>query len=70
LISALLFKQEMKCLEDHYEDIESEDCREEMKKFIEDEDEDLDLDTILMRACTPMIKMFCQVNTARMNDCV
>ncbi|XP_052230402.1 Golgi apparatus protein 1-like [Dreissena polymorpha] len=52
--------KELKCLQDRYEDINDKKCKAEVRKFIRDEDEDLDLDTILMKACTPMIKRFCE----------
>ncbi|XP_052816118.1 Golgi apparatus protein 1-like [Mya arenaria] len=50
--------EELECLQDNYDELEGE-CKEEVGKLIQDEDEDLDLDTILMKACTPMIKQFC-----------
>ncbi|KAL4235223.1 glycogenin glucosyltransferase glg1 [Mactra antiquata] len=52
--------EEMECLQDNLEDIEREECAELVKQFTEDQDEDLDLDTVLMKACTPMIKKFCE----------
>ena len=58
VISFLL--QEIQCLQDNYEDLRDE-CQDAIGNFTEDEDEDIELDTILMRACTPMIKKFCAV---------
>lgn len=55
-------QQEMQCLQDKFDDISDDKCREKVKEFIQDEDEDIDLDAILMRACTPMIKKFCNVS--------
>ena len=52
--------QEIECLQDNYEEL-SEGCRLAVGNFTEDEDEDINLDKILMKACTPMIKKFCQV---------
>ena len=52
--------QEIECLQDNMEEL-SEKCRLAVGNFTEDEDEDLELDRILMKACTPMIKKFCQV---------
>ncbi|XP_053402519.1 Golgi apparatus protein 1-like [Mercenaria mercenaria] len=52
--------KEMSCLQDNLESIEDEKCEELVREFTEDQDEDLDLDTVLMRACTPMIKKFCE----------
>ncbi len=40
----------------------SDECRWAVGNFTEDEDEDISLDRILMQACTPMIKKFCQVS--------
>lgn len=51
----------MACLQDNLDSIEDEKCEELVREFTEDQDEDLDLDTVLMRACTPMIKKFCEV---------
>lgn len=50
---------EIECLQDNYEEL-SEGCRLAVGNFTEDEDEDINLDRILMKACTPMIKKFCQ----------
>lgn len=52
--------QEIECLQDNFEDL-SESCQEAVGNFTEDEDEDIELDKILMKSCTPMIKKFCQV---------
>ena len=50
----------MECLQDNYDEL-SDDCQEAVEKFTEDEDHYIDLDRILMQACTPMIKDFCGV---------
>lgn len=53
--------QEVRCLQDNYEKL-SADCQEAIRTFTEDEDENIELDAILIRACTPMIKKFCEVS--------
>ncbi len=52
----------MKCLQKNYKSLEQE-CRWAVGNFTEDIEEDLSLDKILMQACTPMIKKFCQVTS-------
>ena len=59
---SFILVQEFGCLQDNM-DVLLDDCRDAIKEFTADQDEDLDLDTILMKACTPMIKQFCGVCT-------
>ncbi|XP_074644298.1 Golgi apparatus protein 1-like isoform X2 [Tubulanus polymorphus] len=49
---------EIECLQDHLEDL-ADECRSAVGNFTEDEDMDPELDRILIKACTPMIKKFC-----------
>ncbi|XP_012945019.1 Golgi apparatus protein 1 [Aplysia californica] len=51
---------EMECLQLHLEDLRSKKCQEAVTKFTSEEMEDLEMDQILMKHCTPMIKRFCQ----------
>ena len=53
----------MECLQDNYDEL-SDECQDAVEKFTEDEDHYIDLDRILMKACTPMIKNFCGVSRA------
>jgi hypothetical protein len=52
--------QEVECLQDHYENLDKA-CQWAIGNFTQDEDEDPQLDRILIKACTPMIKEFCEV---------
>ena len=52
--------QEVDCLQINLEHLEQR-CRWAVGNFTEDEDADPQLDKILMKACTPMIKHFCKV---------
>ncbi|CAI9714844.1 Golgi apparatus protein 1 [Octopus vulgaris] len=67
--------QEVRCLQDNYEKL-SDDCQEAVRTFTEDEDENIELDAILIRACTPMIKKFCEdqldndVDPSEVMDCL
>ena len=58
----------MQCLQKHFEELEKE-CRWAVGNFTEDEEEDINLDKILMQACTPMIKRFCQVQKSYIPVC-
>ena len=58
----------MQCLQKHFEELEKE-CRWAVGNFTEDEEEDINLDKILMQACTPMIKRFCQVEKSYLPVC-
>ncbi|XP_064598878.1 Golgi apparatus protein 1-like [Liolophura sinensis] len=51
--------EELRCLQDRYDELTG-DCQEAVSNFTEAEDADINLDVILMRACMPMIKIFCQ----------
>ncbi|KAK6184750.1 hypothetical protein SNE40_007151 [Patella caerulea] len=50
--------EEINCLQDNY-DILRPECKEAIGNFTEDEDEDYQMDALIMKSCTPMIKMFC-----------
>ena len=52
--------QEVRCLQDKYEKL-SDQCQDVVRSFTENEDENIELDAILIRACTLMIKKFCEV---------
>ncbi|XP_067651519.1 Golgi apparatus protein 1-like isoform X2 [Haliotis asinina] len=52
---------EMECLQNNYDEL-SEDCQQVIGDLMEEEDKDIELDHILMKACTPMIKRFCNVS--------
>ncbi|KAL3859182.1 hypothetical protein ACJMK2_009412 [Sinanodonta woodiana] len=58
---------EIACLQDMFEKLD-DDCRKAIGNFTEDEDEDIELDNILMRSCTPMLKRFCQSEMGRDTD--
>ncbi|ESO98200.1 hypothetical protein LOTGIDRAFT_114272 [Lottia gigantea] len=51
--------EEMVCLQDNYDEIQNEECKKQIGELTEDEDEDYTIDTKIMKACTPMIKNFC-----------
>ena len=51
----------MQCLQDHLEDLD-DDCHNIIGNFTEDEADDLEMDKVLMKACSPMIKKFCGVS--------
>ena len=51
----------MECLQEHLDDL-APDCQAAVGNFTEDEDEDISLDRILMKACAPMMKRFCEVS--------
>ncbi|CAH1779434.1 unnamed protein product [Owenia fusiformis] len=51
--------EEVRCLQDHMDEL-AERCQWAVGNYTEDEDEDPGLDRILMKACTPMIKKFCE----------
>ncbi|XP_013408738.1 Golgi apparatus protein 1 isoform X2 [Lingula anatina] len=50
---------EVECLQDNYDSL-SDECQEAVGNFTEDEDADIELDKILMKACMPMLRTFCQ----------
>ena len=54
----------MECLQTMYDELRP-DCKQVVGNITEEEDEDLELDNILMKACTPMIKKFCNVRIHR-----
>ncbi|KAK0048055.1 Golgi apparatus protein 1, partial [Biomphalaria pfeifferi] len=51
--------KEMECLQDNFDDL-GERCKAVVANFTEEEMEDIEMDRILMKACTPMIKTFCR----------
>ncbi|XP_064639932.1 Golgi apparatus protein 1-like isoform X2 [Lineus longissimus] len=51
--------KEIECLQDHLQDLDKQ-CLYAIGNFTQDEDEDPQLDRILIKACTPMIKEFCE----------
>ncbi|CAL1540387.1 unnamed protein product [Lymnaea stagnalis] len=53
-----LVNGEMECLQENLEDLKDK-CRAVVSNFTEEEMEDVEMDRILMKACTPMIKKFC-----------
>ena len=53
--------QELECLQMNYDALSAK-CKEAVGEFTEEESEDIHMDAILMKACTPMIKKFCDVS--------
>ena len=53
--------QEMECLQDNFDEL-SERCQWAVGNFTEDEDSDPNMDKLLMKYCSPMIKKFCDVS--------
>ena len=51
----------MKCLQKKYDSLESQ-CKDAVQKFTEKTMSDPTLDFLLMKACEPMIQLFCAVN--------
>ncbi|PIK54665.1 putative Golgi apparatus protein 1 [Apostichopus japonicus] len=51
--------KEFSCLQDHYTSLESE-CRMAIKNFTREESEDVRMNKVLMKACSPMLKRYCQ----------
>ncbi|CAG5117646.1 unnamed protein product, partial [Candidula unifasciata] len=49
---------EMECLQKNLDQL-TEKCKAVVSNFTQEEAEDIQMDRILMRACTPMIKKFC-----------
>lgn len=59
----IFLNQEVLCLQDNYENITSEDCRNEIVKLTEMEEKDADkVDNILLRACQPEVETYCKVS--------
>ncbi|KAK7114849.1 Golgi apparatus protein 1-like [Littorina saxatilis] len=50
---------ELECLQLHYDTLSS-NCQSAIANFTEEESEDIHMDAILMKSCTPMIKKFCE----------
>ena len=49
---------ELSCLQDHYDEL-TDECQAVIGNITEDQDTYLDLDVVLVKACTPMLKQFC-----------
>ncbi|XP_076110443.1 Golgi apparatus protein 1-like isoform X3 [Mytilus galloprovincialis] len=49
---------ELSCLQDNYDEL-TEACANVVGNITEDEDTYLDLDVVLVKSCTPMLKLFC-----------
>jgi len=52
----------MDCLEDKYIQLSSE-CKKTVKNYIEEVDEDPEIDEIFARACAPFWEKHCQVSS-------
>ena len=55
----------MDCLQDNFDEL-SEQCQWAVGNFTEDEDSDPNMDKLLMKYCSPMIKKFCDVSSCFM----
>jgi hypothetical protein len=56
----------MKCLQKKYDSLE-EQCKAAVRNFTQMTMVDSTLDFLLMKACEPMIQMFCQVNNQNLS---
>ncbi|CAB1331547.1 unnamed protein product, partial [Coregonus sp. 'balchen'] len=67
--------QELECLQDHLEDLVSE-CRDVVGNLTELASEDIQIETLLMRACEPVIQSHChevadnQIDTGDLMECL
>ncbi|KAL0968110.1 hypothetical protein UPYG_G00262530 [Umbra pygmaea] len=67
--------QELECLQDHLEDLVSQ-CRDVVGNLTELESEDIQIETLLMRACEPVIQSHChevadnQIDTGDLMECL
>lgn len=52
--------EEIECLQDNLEKLTA-GCKEAVMTFTEMEDADVELDHLLMKACSPMLERFCKV---------
>jgi len=50
----------MDCLEEKLDSL-SEDCQKVVREYVEEVDEDPEIDEIFVRACTPFWDQHCQV---------
>lgn len=50
--------EELRCLEDHYSDLEG-DCKREMSQVVKSQNSDMRLDQILYSSCLPTIEKYC-----------
>jgi len=58
--------QEMDCLEDKLDEL-SENCRKVVGEYIEEVDEDPEIDEIFARSCAPFWEKHCQVRHTSKN---
>ena len=68
LVSTIIYHylQEIDCLEKRLGDIEEgSDCKKAVKAYIEEVDEDPEIDEIFARACAPFWEKHCQVGHCR-----
>lgn len=56
-----LFLQEMDCLEDNLENL-GDECKKQVKNYIEEEEELPEINQIFMKACEPILKDQCKVS--------
>ncbi|XP_040024135.1 Golgi apparatus protein 1-like [Gasterosteus aculeatus] len=67
--------QELECLQDHLEDLVA-GCRDVVGNLTELESEDIQIETLMMQACEPVIQTFChevadnQINTGDLMECL
>ncbi|XP_069757261.1 Golgi apparatus protein 1 isoform X2 [Narcine bancroftii] len=67
--------QELECLQDHLDDL-AVDCREIVGNLTELESEDIQIEALLMRACDPVIQMYCheladnQIDSGDLMECL
>ncbi|XP_028417927.1 Golgi apparatus protein 1-like [Dendronephthya gigantea] len=50
--------EEIKCLQDNYDQLQSK-CQKSIGEFTEEESEDIDLDKVMVKHCSEMVKEFC-----------
>ena len=48
----------MRCLQEKFDDL-TDECKETIEKYTEDESKDIRLDQILVKSCMPIINEFC-----------
>ncbi|XP_059848581.1 Golgi apparatus protein 1 isoform X1 [Hypanus sabinus] len=67
--------QELECLQDHLDDLAA-DCREIVGNLTELESEDIQIEALLMRACDPVIQIYCheladnQIDSGDLMECL
>ncbi|XP_028392592.1 Golgi apparatus protein 1-like [Dendronephthya gigantea] len=52
--------EEIKCLQDNYDQLQSK-CQKSIGEFTEEESEDIDLDKVMVKHCSEMVKEFCSI---------